>query len=141
MKTLLSLLISLFFIGSYGQNMDPKIEKMANEIESKVIEWRRDFHENPELSNREFKTAEKIAKHLKSLGMEVKTKVAHTGVVGILTGKHPGKTIALRADIDALPVIERTDVPFKSTVKTTYLGKDVGVMHACGHDTHTAILM
>ncbi len=110
-------------------------------IEKKVIDWRRHFHQNPELSNREFKTAEVIAAHLKSLGLEVQTGVAHTGVVGILKGKHPGKVLALRADIDALPVEERNDLPFKSNVKSTFMDTPVGVMHACGHDTHTAILM
>ena len=110
-------------------------------IEKKVIDWRRHFHQNPELSNREFKTAEVIAAHLKSLGLEVQTGVAHTGVVGILKGKHPGKVLALRADIDALPVEERNDLTFKSTVKSTFMDTPVGVMHACGHDTHTAILM
>ncbi|MEM1259072.1 MAG: amidohydrolase, partial [Bacteroidota bacterium] len=107
----------------------------------KVIEWRHDIHQNPELSNREFKTAEKIAKHLKSLGIEVTTGVAHTGVVGILKGDMPGKVVALRADIDALPVTERNDLAFKSNVTSEFLGEKVGVMHACGHDTHTAILM
>ncbi len=116
-------------------------EQTYAEIEQKVIDWRRHFHQNPELSNREFKTAEVIAKHLKSLGLEVETGVAKTGVVGILKGKHPGKVLALRADIDALPVVERNDLPFKSKVKTTFLDTPVGVMHACGHDTHTAILM
>jgi len=110
-------------------------------VEDKVIEWRRDFHENPELGNREFKTAEKIANHLKSLGIEVQTGVAKTGVVGLLKGDMPGKVIALRADIDALPVTERNDLPFKSNVTTIFLGAETGVMHACGHDTHTAILM
>ena len=117
------------------------LEKDYTAIESKVIEWRRDIHQNPELSNREFKTAEKIAKHLQSLGIEVQTGVAHTGVVGILKGNQPGKVIALRADIDALPVMERNDLPFKSTVTAEFIGEKVGVMHACGHDTHTAILM
>lgn len=120
---------------------DAKLEKDYQAIESKVIEWRRDIHQNPELSNREFKTAEKIAAHLKSLGIEVETGVAHTGVVGLLKGKKSGKVVALRADIDALPVTERNDLPFKSTVKSEFLGTEVGVMHACGHDTHTAILM
>ncbi|XLS30954.1 amidohydrolase [Flavobacteriaceae bacterium M23B6Z8] len=118
-----------------------KLEKEIAAIESKVIEWRRDFHQNPELSNREYNTAKKIAAHLKSLGMEVQTGIAKTGVVGILKGKKPGKVIALRADIDALPVTEITDVPFKSEVTTTFLDKETGVMHACGHDTHIAILM
>lgn len=110
-------------------------------IEKKVIEWRRYFHQNPELSNREFNTAKKIAAHLKALGIETQENVAKTGVVGILKGTKSGKVVALRADIDALPVAERNDLPFKSNVKTTYLNKDVGVMHACGHDTHIAILM
>ena len=117
------------------------LDKDIASIESKVIEWRRDFHQNPELSNREFKTAEKIAAHLKSLGMEVQTGIAHTGVVGILKGKKPGKVLALRADIDALPVPERADLPFKSVAKGEYNGEEVPVMHACGHDTHIAILM
>ena len=137
--TFLSLCI-LFTIGTQAQ-MKPDLESQINDIESKVIEWRRDFHENPELSNREFKTAEKIAKHLKSLGMEVQTGVAKTGVVGILKGNNPGKVVALRADIDALPVTERNDLAFKSEVTAEFLGTKTGVMHACGHDTHTAILM
>lgn len=117
------------------------IEQDIIDIEDKLIEWRRDFHQNPELSNREFKTAEKIAKHLKSLGLEVETNVAKTGVVGLLKGNNPGKVVAIRADIDALPVTERNSLPFKSEVKTTFLNTETGVMHACGHDTHTAILM
>lgn len=111
------------------------------DVEPKVIEWRRHFHENPELSNREFRTAEKIAEYLKSLGLEVKTGIAHTGVVGILNGNHPGSVVALRADIDALPVTERTPVPFASKVIDTYNGAETGVMHACGHDAHMAMLM
>ena len=116
-------------------------ENEFSNIEEKVIEWRRDFHENPELSNREFETAKKIAAHLRSLGIETTTEVGKTGVVGILKGDNPGKTVALRADIDALPVTENVDLPFKSTVTTEFLGTKTGVMHACGHDTHTAILM
>ena len=134
--TLVLALLSYSF--SFAQN---SIDKDFTDIESKVIEWRRHFHQNPELSNREFKTAEKIAKHLKSLGIKVQAGVAKTGVVGILKGNNPGKVIALRADIDALPVTERNDLPFKSNVKTTFLNTETGVMHACGHDTHTAILM
>jgi len=140
MKYSLLYLSFLFSIGIQAQ-MQPELEAEINDIESKVIEWRRDFHENPELSNREFKTAEKIAKHLTSLGLEVQTGVAKTGVVGILKGDNPGKVVALRADIDALPVTERNDLPFKSKVTTDFLGTNTGVMHACGHDTHTAILM
>lgn len=131
----ITLFTSAFAFAQHGLDKD-----IAN-IENKVIEWRRDFHQNPELSNREFRTAEKIADHLKSLGMEVQTGVAHTGVVGILKGKKPGKVIALRADMDALPVPERADLPFKSTAKGEYNGEEVPVMHACGHDTHIAILM
>lgn len=117
------------------------IEQLAKSIEPKVIEWRRHFHQYPELSNREVNTAAKIAAHLKSLGMEVQTGVAHTGVVGLLKGGKPGPVIALRADIDALPVTERNSLPFASKVKATFNDQEVGVMHACGHDTHTAILM
>lgn len=106
-----------------------------------VIEWRRDFHEYPELGNREFRSAGIIAEHLEALGMEVQTGVAHTGVVGILRGGQPGPVVALRADMDALPVEERANVPFASRVRTEYNGQDVGVMHACGHDNHMAILM
>lgn len=126
---------------SFALFSQSEVENDIVSIESKVIEWRRDFHEHPELSNREFKTAEKIGAHLRSLGIEVQTGVAKTGVVGLLKGDHPGKVVALRADIDALPVTERNDLPFKSEVKTTFLGTETGVMHACGHDTHTAILM
>ncbi|MDP6922624.1 MAG: amidohydrolase [Lutibacter sp.] len=117
------------------------LDKLIEDIEPRVIEWRRDFHQYPELSNREFKTAEKIARHLKDLGMEVQTGIAHTGVVGILKGGQPGPVIALRADIDALPVTERTPVPFASKVIGSYNGIETGVMHACGHDAHIAILM
>ena len=138
MKTLFNLLLFLFISIAFSQN---NLEKQYIEIERKVIEWRRDFHQNPELSNREFKTSEKIAKHLKSLGLEVQTHVAHTGVVAILKGNSSGKVIALRADIDALPVTERNDLPFKSIVETEFLGTKTGVAHACGHDAHTAILM
>jgi amidohydrolase len=136
---LFMLLLGILF--QAGGQTQTKIEQLAKSIEPKVIEWRRHFHQNPELSNREFKTAEKIAKHLKSLGLEVKTGVAHTGVVGLLRGGKPGPVIALRADMDALPVTERNSLPFASKVRTTYNDQDVGVMHACGHDTHMAILM
>ncbi len=135
------LIVLLAFCSIQAQQIDPKINVMAEELESKVIEWRRDFHQNPELSNREVETAKKIAKHLKDLGLEVTENVAKTGVVAVLKGDKKGKTVALRADIDALPVTERADVPFKSIVKTTFLDTEVGVSHACGHDTHTAILM
>ena len=120
---------------------EARIKADALSIEDKVIAWRRDIHEHPELSNREFRTSKLVAEHLRSLGMEVKTGVAHTGVVGVLKGGKPGPVVALRADMDALPVIEVVDVPYASKVKSTYNGQDVGVMHACGHDNHVAILM
>ena len=107
----------------------------------KVIEWRHDIHQNPELSNREFRTAKKVEAHLLSLGIKVETKIAYTGVVGLIEGGLPGPTIALRADMDGLPVIEKTGLPFASKKMTEYLGQSVGVMHACGHDAHVAILM
>ncbi|GGK59517.1 amidohydrolase [Rufibacter glacialis] len=122
-------------------NLYAQIDQLADKLEPKVIQWRRDFHQNPELSNREVKTAEKIAKHLKSLGFEVKTGVAKTGVVGILKGGQPGPVVALRADMDALPVTERNSLPFASKVRTTFNNQQVGVMHACGHDTHMAMLL
>ena len=110
-------------------------------LENKVVQWRHEIHQSPELSNREFKTAEKVAAHLKALGMEVQTGIAHTGVVGLLKGKRPGKVLALRADMDALPVTEENNLPFKSEATAVFNGQKTGVMHACGHDTHVAILM
>jgi len=118
-----------------------EISKKALSVEKKVIAWRRDLHEHPELSNSEHRTAAIIAKHLTALGMDVKTGVAKTGVVGILKGGKPGPVVALRADMDGLPVTERVDLPFASKVKGMYNGQEVGVMHACGHDSHVAILM
>ena len=118
-----------------------KINTAADKIESKCISWRRDLHEHPELGNSEFRTAKIIADHLRSLGLEVKENVGKTGVVGILIGAKPGPCIGLRADMDGLPVVERVDLPFASNVKSTYNGQAVGVMHACGHDTHVAMLM
>ncbi|HMQ49559.1 MAG TPA: amidohydrolase [Saprospiraceae bacterium] len=117
------------------------VSKQADAVEQEVINWRRTFHQNPELSNREFETAKHIEKYLKDLGLEVETGVAHTGVIGLLKGGKPGPVVGLRADMDALPVTERVDLPFASKVKSTYLGAEVGVMHACGHDSHMAILM
>jgi amidohydrolase len=118
-----------------------KANAMADKTEKKVIEWRRDFHEHPELGNRETKTAEKIAAELKRLGIEVETGIAHTGVVGVLKGGKPGPVVALRADMDGLPVTERANLPYASKAKSTYNGQEVGVMHACGHDTHVAMLL
>lgn len=118
-----------------------KISVAADKIEAKCVAWRRDIHEHPELGNRETRTAKLVADHLRSLGLEVKEGVAKTGVVGILRGDKPGPCIGLRADMDALPIVERVKIPFASKVKSTYNGQDVGVMHACGHDTHVAMLM
>lgn len=117
------------------------INEQAAALEQQVVSWRRHLHQYPELSNREFKTATYVTSHLSALGLEVRTGVAHTGVVGILRGAQPGPVVALRADMDALPVAERVDLPFASREKSTYLGAEVGVMHACGHDTHVAMLM
>ena len=119
-------------------------ETIADEVAAvtdRVVAWRRDIHANPELSNREFRTAELVAEHLRDLGIEVQTGVAHTGVVGVLEGGKPGPVIALRADMDALPVTEKTGLPYASKVRGEYQGREVGVMHACGHDNHVAILM
>ena len=119
----------------------PEIDRRAASLESRVIAWRRDIHQNPELSNREFRTAKLIAEHLRGLGLDVKTDVAHTGVVALLKGGKSGPVIALRADMDALPVTEEVDIPFASKAKGNYEGKEVGISHACGHDAHVAILM
>ena len=116
-------------------------DKMAADQHQDVIELRRWFHQNPELSNREFKTAARIAEELKKLGLDVQTEVAHTGVVALLKGAKPGPTVALRADIDGLPVTEDTGLDFASTETSTFAGKEVGVMHACGHDSHIAMLL
>ncbi|QQE05863.1 M20/M25/M40 family metallo-hydrolase, partial [Cupriavidus sp. ISTL7] len=118
-----------------------QIETRAKAAEARLIAWRRDIHQHPELGNYETRTAKLVADHLRKLGMDVKTGVAKTGVVGLLKGGKPGPVVALRADMDALPVKERVDVPFASKAKGKYLGKEVDVMHACGHDTHVAILM
>jgi amidohydrolase len=121
---------------------DQKIAALADQLEAGVINWRRDIHANPELGNREFRTAKVVADHLRKLGFdEVRDHVAHTGVIGLLKGTKPGPCVALRADMDALPVTEEVDVPFKSTVRAMWNGAECGVMHACGHDAHVAILM
>jgi len=135
-------LLATTFTGySQKASLRNKIMLSSDKVEQKVIAWRRDIHEHPELGNQETRTAALIAKELTALGIEVKTGVAHTGVVGILKGGKPGPVVALRADMDGLPVIERVPLPFASKVKTTYYGKEVGVMHACGHDSHVAILL
>lgn len=142
--SIITTLIFASFLSSNAQNatvLKAKIAQKAETLETKVVTWRRDFHLNPELGNREFKTAEKVANHLKSLGIEVKTGVGKTGVVGILKGGKPGPVVALRADMDGLPVKERVDIPFASKAVGEYNGQPVSIMHACGHDTHVAILM
>lgn len=121
--------------------LDSRIDESAARVESSVIACRRDIHEHPELGNREVRTAKLVADKLRALGIEVKENVAHTGVIGLLRGGKPGKVVALRADMDALPVVEPVGLPFASKVRTTYNGQDVGVMHACGHDAHVAILL
>jgi len=141
-KYYLLLFFSCLHVGVFGQRaVEIKLNKAIQDIEPKVIEWRRHIHQNPELSNREFKTAAYIYQNLKDLGLTIETKVAHTGIVALLDTGKPGPTIGLRADMDALPVRERVDLPFASKVETEYLGNTVGVMHACGHDAHVAILM
>ncbi|MFE3870992.1 amidohydrolase [Flavobacterium sp. ZS1P70] len=142
-KNLLSavLFYSVCMASAQNTTLKTKVSKKAESLESKVIAWRRDFHQNPELGNREFKTGEKIATHLRSLGIEVQTGVAKTGVVGILKGGKPGPVVALRADIDALPIKERVNIAFASKAEGEYNGQTVPIMHACGHDTHIAILM
>jgi amidohydrolase len=139
-KSILALatMVPLFSIGQKGPM---EYEPLVSSVSPKVIEWRRFIHQHPELGNREVKTAEMVANHLRSLGIEVRTQVGVTGVVGVLKGGKPGPVVALRADMDALPVKERVNVPFKSEVTAEYLGQTVPVMHACGHDSHVAILM
>lgn len=133
--------LSLTFSSMASAQQGDIVAKMADKIEPEVIKWRHHLHQNPELSNREFETAKYIEKYLRGLGLEVTTGVAITGVVAILDSGKPGPTVALRADMDGLPVLEQNDLPFKSTVKGTLDGNEVPVMHACGHDTHMAMLM
>jgi len=134
--TLCLVLLSSLVLADLPQAVDRGIEAIMPD----VVTWRRDLHQHPELGNREFRTAGVVADHLRALGMEVRTEVAHTGVIGVLRGGD-GPTVALRADMDALPVTELVDLPFASRARGEYLGQDVGVMHACGHDNHVAILM
>ena len=138
---LLSLAVAPRLQAQPSATLQSAIDRRARELEARVVAWRRDFHQNPELGNREFRTSRIVAEHLQKLGLEVRTNVARTGVVGVLRGGRPGAVVALRADMDALPVTEEVDLPFKSTVKVQYNGQEVGVMHACGHDNHVAILM
>ena len=131
------LLLSSFSVADLKVELDSELDPLMK----KVIAWRHNLHQYPELSNREYKTSKKVATHLQSLGIEVETGIAYTGVVGLIKGGLPGPTIALRADMDALPVEEKTGLPFASKERAKYLGQNVGVMHACGHDAHVAILM
>jgi len=133
--------LALAAIGVRAEITPESLDEAARAVEPRLIAWRRDLHQHPELSNREFRTAKLVAEHLRGLGLEVREGIAHTGVAAVLRGGRPGPTIALRADMDALPVTEQVDLPFKSTVTTEYGGQVTGVMHACGHDAHTAILM
>ena len=137
------MLITALFLSTQmiAQDLPKNFVALLNEVEPQLISWRQHFHEFPELSNREFKTGAYIADYLKSIGLEVNYPVAKTGVVAILKGSKPGPVVGLRADIDALPIVERTPIAFASKVKSQYNGQSVGVMHACGHDAHTAILM
>src|SRR5689334_20994501 len=133
--------IAVQTLAQVSPKLQAKLDQQAKDMEKKVIEWRRYFHQYPELSNRETKTASYVTDHLKSLGLKVQTGVAKTGVVALLETGKPGPVIALRADMDALPVTERNSLPFASKEKATYNGQETGVMHACGHDSHVAILM
>ncbi len=141
--SLASILVLLFFSPAtlFADVPMESIQSLSLSLSDQVVAWRRDFHQHPELSNREFRTAGIVAEYLESLGMKVETDVAHTGVVGILEGGQPGPVVMLRADMDGLPVEERNDLPFRSTARGEYNGEDVPVMHACGHDSHVAILM
>jgi amidohydrolase len=143
MKKICLFLFSFYATATFAQSdlLKQQASQKAEVLQAKVVSWRRDFHANPELGNHETRTAGIIAAHLKALGIEVKTNVAKTGVVGILKGGKPGPVVALRADMDGLPVTERVKIPFASKVKSTYNNAEVGVMHACGHDSHMAILM
>lgn len=140
-RTLISLLVAGVFSAQASTDLKPQTESAIRDIQPQLLQWRRHFHQYPELSNREVNTAKKVAAHLKSLGLEVQTGIAHHGVLGVLKGAKPGPTVALRADMDALPVTEQVDLPFASKVRSTFNGQEVGVMHACGHDAHTAMLM
>jgi amidohydrolase len=141
MNTKLSIVFLALFLPASSFATAAEIESWAKPVDSKVLAWRRDIHQFPELGNREFRTSKLVAEHLRKLGLEVTTGMAHTGVVAILKGGKPGPRIAIRADMDALPVTENSGLPFESKQTTEFRGEKTGVMHACGHDSHTAILM
>jgi len=141
-KQILTLLTTLIALPSAQAGITPEeIDLAAAAVQPQVVEWRRWFHKNPELSNREFKTAEHIAEILREMGLEPKTGIAHTGVVAIIEGGLPGPLVAIRTDMDGLPVVEQTGLEFASTERSEYKGQDVGVMHACGHDNHMAMVL
>jgi amidohydrolase len=141
MIALILLFTGMSLAAGGAQTLSADVDARVTAVMPKVISWRRDIHQHPELSNREVRTSKVVADHLRALGLDVKTGIAKTGVVGILRGGRPGPVVALRADMDGLPVTEMVDLPFKSTEKSTYNGETVGVMHACGHDAHTAMMM
>ncbi|HEY5823980.1 MAG TPA: amidohydrolase [Cyclobacteriaceae bacterium] len=145
MKKIYYTFLAVLFFSTLSAQTDPKLlaklNQQAQQIEPKMIEWRRYFHEHPELSNREFKTGAKLAELLKGMGMEVQYPVAKTGVVALLKGAKPGPVVALRSDIDGLPITERNSLPFASKEKSTFGTQETGVMHACGHDGHMSILL
>jgi amidohydrolase len=141
LTALLFLEVSMSSLTAAPAGLHGRIDAAAARVEASVIACRRDIHQNPELGNREVRTAKLVADKLRALGIDVQEKVAHTGVIGLLRGGKPGRVVALRADMDALPVTEQVDLPFASKVRTTYNGQEVGVMHACGHDAHVAILL
>ena len=146
MRHLAPTLLAVALLGALAplhaqQAQRPEVAAAAEKLQGKVLAWRRDFHQHPELGNRETRTSKLVADHLRALGLEVKTGIASTGVTAVLKGGKPGPRIALRADMDALPVTEKTDVPFASKATTTFRGEATGVMHACGHDGHTSMLM
>ena len=136
-----TMMVSGWMASVSADSLNEAIADQVDAVTERVVAWRRDIHANPELSNREFRTSALVAEHLRSLGIDVQTGVAHTGVIGVLKGGKPGPVIALRADMDGLPVTEKTGLPYASTVRGEYQGREVGVMHACGHDNHVAILM
>ena len=141
---MLRILICLLFLAplvTHAQVSPAQLDRLASEAQPQVVEWRRWFHQNPELSNREFNTAEKVAEILREMGLEPITGVAHTGVIAVIEGGKPGPLVAIRTDMDGLPVTEQTGLPFASTATDVYNGQDVGVMHACGHDNHMAMLL
>ncbi len=141
-KAFLTLIAGLVTLPAAQAGITPdQIDQAASDVQPQVVEWRRWFHQNPELSNREFNTSTRIVEILRDMGLEPKTGIAHTGVTAIIEGGKPGPLVAIRTDIDALPVTEQTGLPFASTAKAEYNGQEVGVMHACGHDAHMAMLL